>query len=269
MQKGTGMNTHPTFNEQAAWIKWLALALAVIVSAIMVFELTGCSMTSNANQPTTTTSQQSTTNTNTTNRSTTPAASVNGNMPVPTSLTDAGEYGENIYDLAKANNWAKASAKLDALKKAAAQLRVEVKDAASDQKNLDASVTTLEKTVAAKDRQATMREANQVTLTTTNMTKSFKRDYPVEITLLDYYGRELELGAAANDTAKLKSVASDIRRAWNAVQPSIEARGGKAEAQKFGALVAQVEAAKTPADYARLATPVLDEVDNLEKVYAK
>ena len=40
-----------------------------------------------------------------------------------------------------------------------------------------------------------------------------------------------------------------------------------AEAKKFDALVAQVESAKTSADYARAATPVLNEVDNLEKLF--
>ena len=32
-------------------------------------------------------------------------------------------------------------------------------------------------------------------------------------------------------------------------------------------LIAQVEAAQSPADFGKLATPVLDEVDNLEKVF--
>ena len=41
-----------------------------------------------------------------------------------------------------------------------------------------------------------------------------------------------------------------------------------AEAKKFEALIAQVESAKAPADYANVAKPVLDEVDNLEKLFA-
>ena len=58
-----------------------------------------------------------------------------------------------------------------------------------------------------------------------------------------------------------------MRRTWNAVRPSILARGGTTQVQKFDGLVASVEAAKLSRDYAHLATPVLDEVDNLEKVF--
>src|SRR5690242_10171163 len=43
-----------------------------------------------------------------------PVALPNGK--VPNSLVDAGEYGENIYDTAKANNWTKVAAKLASLK---------------------------------------------------------------------------------------------------------------------------------------------------------
>ncbi len=41
---------------------------------------------------------------------------------------------------------------------------------------------------------------------------------------------------------------------------------GSEQNRKFEALVAQVESARTSADYTRVATPVLNEVDNLEKL---
>jgi hypothetical protein len=57
-----------------------------------------------------------------------------------------------------------------------------------------------------------------------------------------------------------------MRREWDGLRPSIEARSAT-EAKKFDALVAQVEGARMPADYARVATPMLNEVDNLEKLF--
>jgi hypothetical protein len=86
------------------------------------------------------------------------------------------------------------------------------------------------------------------------------------VTRLDYYGRELEVWAQAKDANKLEATAREMRREWDAVRPSIEAKSAT-EAKKFEALVAQVEGAKTPAAYARVATPVLNEVDNLEKLF--
>jgi len=185
---------------------------------------------------------------------------------VPTSLSNAGEYGENVYDYAKANDWKNADVKVAALKDAITKVRTEVKNQSAAVDRLDAKVATLDRAVTAKDRQAAMREANQVTLDVANMTTAYKLSVPVEVTRLDYYGRELEVWAQAQDANKLQATAREMRRTWDSLRPSIEAHKA-AEAKKFDALVAQVESAKTPADYAHVATAVLNEVDNLERLF--
>lgn len=58
-----------------------------------------------------------------------------------------------------------------------------------------------------------------------------------------------------------------IRETWNADKPKIEAKGAGKVAAKFESLVAQAEKAASVADYTKVATPILDEVDNLEKVF--
>jgi hypothetical protein len=184
---------------------------------------------------------------------------------VPKSLMDAGEYGENIYDYAKANDWKKAEARIGLLKTAIEKVRTDV----SNQKaagEIYPNVATLERAVTAQDRQAAMLAANQITRDVAQVTTEYKVTVPVEVVLLDYYGRELEIWAEAKDTSKLQATAREMRKTWDAVRPSIEAKD-PAVAKKFEGLVAQVEAAKAPADYAKVAKPVLDEVDNLEKVF--
>jgi hypothetical protein len=193
-------------------------------------------------------------------------AAVTTTEGVPTSLADAGEYGENVYDYAKANDWKNAAVKLAALKAAAKQVGTDVKNDGVAVDRLDGHVAALERAVSSKDRQATMREANQVTLNVADMTTAYRLSVPVEVTKLDYYGRELEVWAQAQDADKLQATGREMRRTWDALRPSIEARSAPT-AKKFDALVARVEVAKTPADYARVATPVLDEVDNLEKLF--
>ncbi|MEP6945312.1 MAG: hypothetical protein ABJA02_05295, partial [Acidobacteriota bacterium] len=86
---------------------------------------------------------------------------------------------------------------------------------------------------------------------------------------LDFYGRELEIWSMAKDEAKLKSTAQAIRQTWNDVKPKIEVKGGTKQAQNFEMLVAKTDAAKNVGDYAKAAKPILDEVDNLEKVFEK
>jgi hypothetical protein len=187
---------------------------------------------------------------------------------VPSSLGQVGEYGESIYDMAKANDWTKATANLTLLENAAKSLHTEIKgDNKTQLVQLDSKIAALKGTVTAKNRISAMRDANQVTLIAANITKEFEPKVPIEITLLDYYGRELEIWSATGNTSQLRTTASQMRRTWNAVGLSILARGGTAQVQKFDGLVASVEAAKSSKDYGRLATPVLDEVDNLEKVF--
>jgi len=193
-------------------------------------------------------------------------SSVTKTERVPTSLSNAGEFGENVYDYAKANDWKNADVKVAALKDALKQVRTDVKNQSAAVDRLDKNVAALDRAVTAKDRQGAMREANQVTFEVADMTAAYKLSVPVEVSRLDYYGRELEVWTQAQDANKLQATAREMRRTWDSLRPTIETHSAT-EAKKFDTLVVRVESAKTPADYARAATPVLDEVDNLEKLF--
>lgn len=184
---------------------------------------------------------------------------------IPVSLTKIGENGEAVYDAAKIDDWTKATASLTSLENAAKQMSSEMRG--NNTSALDSNITALREAVTAKNRLAAMQEANSITLAAAKLTAQYKPKVPVEITLLDYYGRELEIGAAANNTAKLQATTAQMRQTWDTVRPSIQAHGGSTQAQQFDSLVARVQAAKSPTEYGRLATPVLDQVDNLEKVF--
>jgi hypothetical protein len=185
--------------------------------------------------------------------------------PVPISLSKVGESGEAVYDVAKVSDWTKATAHLTSLKAEAQQLRTQTKGL--DTVQLDKNIAALDKAIPIKNRQATMREANQVTLIAAKLTRQFEPKVPVEITLLDYYGRELEIWSEAGNTAKLKVTTSDLRQTWDTVRPLVQNHGGNTQAQKFNTLVARAESAKSPSEYGRLTSALLDEVDNLEKVF--
>ena len=249
------MNTILRTREPNDWWKTVALGVVALIAALLMTSFSACSSGS---------PREATTN----NGAMPPTASssVTKTESAPTSLSSAGEFGENVYDYAKANDWKNADVKLLALHDAAKNVRTEVKNQSAAVDRLDANVTVLDRAVKARDRQATMREANQVTLNVADMTTAYKLSVPVEVTRLDYFGRELEVWAQAQDANKLQATAREMRRTWDGLRPSIETHSA-AEAKKFDALVARVESAKTPADYARVATPVLNEVDNLEKLF--
>ena len=101
-----------------------------------------------------------------------------------------------------------------------------------------------------------MQQANQVTLIAARMTQEFKPKVPVEVTLLDYYGREFEILAASGNTAQLTKTAAEFQQTWNTLRPATQARNSS-EAKTFDTIAAKIQAAKSPAEYGRLATPWL------------
>ncbi len=187
---------------------------------------------------------------------------------VPKALADAGEYGENLYDYAKVNDWTHAEARLVALRTAVGRVRSEAGISGVATDRLAPIVAALNHSVARKQRLMTMREANQVTLDVADLTAAYKVSVPVEVTRLDYYGRELEIWAEVGTMARLKATAAGMRHQWDTVRSRVEGKN-RAEAEKFEALVARVERARTAKEYSLLASRVLEEVDHLESVFQR
>ena len=187
------------------------------------------------------------------------------NGKVPAAVIDAGEFSENIYDYAKVKNWAKAEAKLNSLEKSVAEL----KTANLATPKIIEIANSIGKAVKAKNQIDAMRESNQSTFLIADLSAQFNPKVPVEVTKLDYYGREIEIWVINKDEAKLKQTVAAIRQTWNAVKPKMEAKGASKEEAKFESLVVQAEKAVTIAEYSKVAMPILDEVDNLEKVFEK
>ncbi|MEO8435732.1 MAG: hypothetical protein ABI596_12610 [Pyrinomonadaceae bacterium] len=255
------MNTMNTEfkSENSDWMKTISLIVTLLALVIVMVWLSGCSTPSGQNLSTTANKA-----TASNNPATRPPAK---NRAPPKSLADAGEYGENVYDMAKANDWAKASAKLNLLRESATKLTAETPGRSVALDSLTSGIGALDKAVLAKNRPEAMREANQITFNVADLSAAYDLAVPSDITKLDYYGRELEIWSAEKDTNRLQSTAAEMRRTWDAVRPAVESHKGTAEAKKFEELVAKVEKAGTPDEYARLATAVLSEVDNLEKVF--
>lgn len=186
---------------------------------------------------------------------------------VPQALRDVGEYAESIYDMAKVADWPKAQANLATLQQSAQLLRQQTTNSDSGINQLMGSIDQLSPAIAAKDPQATQQHANQVTLLAAQITQRYQTRVPVEITLLDYYGRQLDVDAASGNLAQLQTTTHHMTQTWQAVRPAVVRHGGTAQAQQFDTLVAQANQAKTVSDYGQLATPILNQVDQLEAVF--
>jgi hypothetical protein len=182
---------------------------------------------------------------------------------VPAAVAEVGTHGEDLYDQVKAASWSKAAAIMDSLDRAVSSLKPD------ERAQLSGVLDTLRSAIAAHRKETALEAANRVTLIGAKLTEAYHPKMPADIVRLDYYGRELEIWAARKDMARLASTAAELRRTWEAVKPIEISNGGAAAAARTDSLVTRLSAAKSPADYAKLATPILDVVDELEKPFEK
>lgn len=186
-----------------------------------------------------------------------------GNSGVPKAVADVGTHGEDLYDHVKATDWTKAKVSLDSLDVAAKAL------SPAEASQLASVLDTLHKAVAAHQRATALEAANQVTFVGAKLTEAYHPKMPADIVRLDYYGRELEIWAARKDMTKLAATSDALRKTWESVKGTVVSAGGAGAAATTDSLVAKLGAAKSAADYAKLATPILDVVDLLEKPFEK
>jgi hypothetical protein len=180
---------------------------------------------------------------------------------------EIGHYAENLYDWGRQSDWTKARADLAALKGAVA--RLEATGAVAGVNGAKRRLAAIEDAVNRRQPRALMHSANEMTSVAAKLSRQYKPQVPVEVTLLDYDAREIELWAEEGKLAQLHESRMRLREGWTTVRPSVVAKGGIAEAKQFDALVNQLESAKTPSDFSAAATPILSSIDSLEAVFTR
>ncbi len=187
---------------------------------------------------------------------------------VPVALFDVSEDSEDIYDQAFAANWSKAGSALTTIERDAATLTRTQPQLHRRAAQLQSLVSAAKRDIAAKDRPAALRDINQMTRLTIEMGAAYAAPIPVEVSLLDYYGRELQVWAIAGNRAHLQSTLSALQTTWHKVRPQVVARPNGAQAVRgFDALVSRAKSAQSAAGVSKVAAPLLEEVDRLENVF--
>jgi hypothetical protein len=189
---------------------------------------------------------------------------------MPPALASVAEFGENIYDAAMSRSWTSSRAMLDSLYRSELALRpLLASRPSSEATRLPLVIDSLRQALTARNRDAALETSNRVTYLAAQMSAAYHPQPPAEIALLDYFGRELQVWSAQGNQARLTETAAAIRRTWGSVRSDVVQHGGSVAAARMDTLVTHVASAKTPAEYALVATPILDHVDVLESVYAK
>jgi len=175
-----------------------------------------------------------------------------------------------IYNLAKVNKWHEIRNNFDKLKKSEQSLKLK-KNEENDFliQRLRKKIEELEQAISAKNRRETMRSANKITLIAVAMIGQFKLRVPTDVMVLNYCGREMEILSEDKDIDKLFSLVMRMHLIWQNLIPQLVNKNASKEIKNFSEIMKHLEVAKTPTEFNRLAKQVLDEVDNLEKVFTK
>jgi hypothetical protein len=196
----------------------------------------------------------------------TPAAARPGAMP--SALTDLESHAEDIYDVAASASWQKAAAAYTWFEQGMRQLDAQVQGQEDRKAKLRSQVDQLGAAIKSKDKQQACVAANELSWQASQMTVAYGPTAPLALARLDYDGRRLQIWAGAHHAAKLVEATTDIRQTWMGVRREVVRHGGMKQAQAFDGVMSKLGTARTPEAYRSVATQMLDQVDNLESVFA-
>jgi hypothetical protein len=178
-------------------------------------------------------------------------------------LNDIADSAKQIYHLIKAENWAGANQNLATLQTMMQSLGA-MPTHAAERIRLDMWMIPLKSLVAAKQHLA-MDAANQLTMAATRLTTPFDRSVPLEVAMLDYYGRELETWSTCGNVAQLQRVANQLQQTWGTLRPAIQAYGNVDLLQKGDTLISLVSSADSLSEYNSIAPSLMAEVNDLQQ----
>jgi hypothetical protein len=198
------------------------------------------------------------------------SSTVSKSASMQSELEALSDTAEDIYNLAKVTRWNKIRKKLDKLKQSEKAIKL-IKNDENDFYSLQlrTKIENLEQAISAKNRKDTMHFANNITLIEVARIGELKPRVPTNVMLLDYCGRELEISAEEKDIDKLSNLVIRMHLIWQNLIPMLVDKGDSKEIKNFSEIIKRLERAKTPEEYDFLAKQVLDEVDNIEKVFKK
>jgi hypothetical protein len=184
----------------------------------------------------------------------------------PAALAQVGESAEGLFDAARTSQWQTATAHLQTLNEAASRLPTGLPKA-DLVAQLGSRVEDVKQSAADRRRVETMEFANSITRIVADLSAEFQTEVPIDVVMLDYYGRQLELGIVTGRQSTLTRATADLRQQWDRLVPTIERLGHAGEASRFTDIVVTLEGARRPADYVAPTRAELEAVDRLETIF--
>jgi hypothetical protein len=184
----------------------------------------------------------------------------------PLSLVEIGDASVQLFDAARLSNWSDADRAVESMNRSSEELpaRWSTPDLA---RRLLSRLAEVKASVSARQRVQTMDFANGITRLVADLSSDYQMPVPYALVLLDYYGRELELGIAAGDPIRLSRATADLQQTWNRFESTILQAGATDDARRLTDSVAQLMDARVPGDFVAPTQAELAAVDALKKLF--
>jgi hypothetical protein len=185
----------------------------------------------------------------------------------PPALARVSDSAEQLFNSASSSDWTAAAEQLMTLRMAEAELPVPTQTA-DLRGQLHTYVMAVADHVTARDQAHTMDDANLITRLAADLSSKYGLRVPFEVTMLAFFGRQLEVALITGNHALLERTIVDLRQAWNRVEPVILSRGLVDDARHFTDIVVTLEGARRDVDYDRAARAELDAAHKLARNFA-
>ena len=184
----------------------------------------------------------------------------------PSSLVEIGDAAEQLFDAARLSSWSAADVAVQTMRTSSEGLPTTwpTPDLAG---RLLSRLAEVEASASARRRVQTMDFANGITRVVADLSSEYRMPVPYSLVLLDYYGRELELGIAAGDPIRLAQTTADLQQTWNRFESAILQLGAIDEARRFTDSVAQLVDARVVSDFVAPTRAELVAADALKRLF--
>lgn len=182
----------------------------------------------------------------------------------PTALQQIGDSAVAMFDDTLAGKWDDVSGELKGIDQRISELPANLPfpDVVAVMHD---RIRSLRQGVPAHDTLAVLNDANALTRLVTQIADGFEVTVSFEVAILPYFGRQLEIGAMSGSLIRLRQISRDLRAMWMRAEPMVLMRGDTADARRFTDIVVDLESARTPSDFKRLAKTELDAAASLSR----
>jgi len=195
------------------------------------------------------------------------------NAQVPTTLQAIESNAEDIIDLAGTGGWTQVLKKVASISNSWAIYRKQAAGiglSESMKQSFDSALKRLERESAAKNRDATMQSANDLSAVVVDMYGLYNPAIPADVGRLDVLERQVVLDTKAGKWDAAEQSLAKVKIVWDRLKPSVETHHGANLTKQFQEnLLDQTMAlqARNKTILVSQANHALDLVDGLEKLY--